>query len=1055
MRSSVVFIIVGMIVGGLSGNFGVAILGGIVGFALSRWLASANAESPEAASDLDELRNEVRHLREEVTRLTRRIDHLSTGAPESIEPVASEPEPDLAEATPKPVVEPTPVVVFLMAEEVVAPVEVLRAPKEEERSNIEFSPELPPEFSSDFPETEDLPIIETTPRFDPFTIAKNWLFGGNALVRVGVVILFFGLAFLVKFAAEHAVFPVEARYIAIGIGALVALGLGWRLRLSRPDYAMALQGLAVASLYLATFAAFRLHSLLPAGVTIAILTATCVLSAALAVLQNARAMAVIGICGGFLAPVLASTGGGSHVALFSYYALLNLGIVGIAWFKAWRPLNVLGFFFTFGIASLWASRNYRDELFASTEPFLIGFFILYLLVSLLYAKRRKAEAASLAVEVGGERIDYVDGTLVFGNPLVAFGLQYLMVKDMAYGSAFSALGLGLIYLPLATLLYRRGREEFRLMVESFLALGVIFASLAIPLGLDAKWTSAAWAAEGAGIFWVGLRQQRPAARAFALLLQFGSAISLVASLEQAHAQNWLGLIPVFDGSLLGPIFVGLAALFTARIMARQADQLREWEAALAPALVVAGLGFLNFAFPMFLDQSWSGLAWAVSGAIIVWLAQGRDHTAATLFGVLLQFVGGVAFGSSISSNTATPLLNRFWIGSIVVASAGLVSGWRVNRAGGEIARLSVLGLVWGLLWWSGAGLEEISNHVVYFRCLAFDIGFATLTALMLLMAGRTSRWQSAEAASLLLLPALAVCAGLALLEKAHPAIDGGWLAWPLALLVMAWALHRQEDNVSTKLLGTGHTFALWLITGLATWQCWWGFHELGDPLATWPILGWALAPIAVLALLNGGWLRTRWPLTKFAPTYGWSTIPIAASLWFWVFVANTVSDGNASPLPYLPIANPIDLATAGALLTILTWLRRWHANSGVAPTVKIGLAATTFYWLNSALLRTLHHWAGVPFDFDAMMQSMLVQASLSLFWSSLALVMMLFATRRQMRKLWLVGGVLLAIVVAKLFMVDLSNVGAIERIVSFIGVGVLLLVIGYFSPVPPKKMEGA
>ena len=117
------------------------------------------------------------------------------------------------------------------------------------------------------------------------------------------------------------------------------------------------------------------------------------------------------------------------------------------------------------------------------------------------------------------------------------------------------------------------------------------------------------------------------------------------------------------------------------------------------------------------------------------------------------------------------------------------------------------------------------------------------------------------------------------------------------------------------------------------------------------------------------------------------------------------------------------------------------------------MAITVFYWLNGVLLRTLHHWAGVPFNFDVMMHSTLVQASLSLFWATIALALMLFATRTRLRNLWLVGGGLLASVVLKLFVVDLSRVGTIERIVSFIGVGILLLVIGYFSPVPPKREE--
>jgi uncharacterized membrane protein len=1027
MHPSASFIVAGAIIGSIAGGLGFVVIGGIVGYLLFQVFESTRSESGKASLELEELKVEVLLLREEVAQLSRRIDGLSGDA-------ATEPSATPMAPHPEPVVEPPAVAA---PARLTIPEEVGATPAATRQSH-----DYEPPFAS-----------EAIRHTELFASIRHWLFGGNMLVRVGVVILFFGLAFLVKFAAEHAVFPVEARYIAIDFGALIALGLGWRLRARRPDYAMALQGLAVASLYLVTFAAYRLHSLLPGGATIALLTATCVLSATLAVLQNARAMAVIGICGGFLAPVLASTGHGSHVELFSYYALLNAGIVGIAWFKAWRPLNVLGFFLTFGVAGLWAGHNYRDELFASTEPFLIGFFLLYLLIAMLYARRRKAESTSPAIHVAGERIDYVDGTLVFGNPLLAFGLQYLMVEDMAYGSALSALGLGLIYLPLAALLHRRGREEFRLMVESFLALGIIFASLAIPLGFDAQWTSAAWAAEGAGIFWVGLRQERPAARAFALLLQLGSAISLLISLDAPGIENRFGLIPVFDGSFLGAIFVGLAALLSFRLMERHNDRLRPWESGLAPLVLVAGLGFLNLALPMFLDLSWSALAWAVAGAFIVWLSERRGYASALAFGALLQLIGGVAFATSISSTTAVPLLNRFWIGGIVIAGAGFVSGWRVNRGSGELARVSVLGLAWGLVWWSGAGLVEISNHVADPVILAANIGFASLTALLLLTAGRTVGWRRAEAAALLLLPGLLICAGLALIGKTHPAIDGGWLAWPLAALILVWALRRLEENLSPRLLGACHSVALWLFTGLATWQCWWWFRDLSDPRSAWPILGWALAPMAVLGLLNSGWMRSRWPLANHAPSYGRASIPVAAALWFWVFVANTASTGNADPLPYLPIANPIDLATVGALMAILVWAARWHGESDAAPLIRIGLAATSFYGLNSALLRTLHHWAGVPFDFDAMMRSTLVQASLSLFWSSLALALMLFATRRRLRTLWLVGGGLLAVVVAKLFLVDLSSVGAIERIVSFIGVGVLLLVVGYFSPVPPKQKE--
>jgi len=90
-----------------------------------------------------------------------------------------------------------------------------------------------------------------------------------------------------------------------------------------------------------------------------------------------------------------------------------------------------------------------------------------------------------------------------------------------------------------------------------------------------------------------------------------------------------------------------------------------------------------------------------------------------------------------------------------------------------------------------------------------------------------------------------------------------------------------------------------------------------------------------------------------------------------------------------------------------------------------------------------------------MLRSMLVQAALSLFWSVLALCTMVIATRLRMRVLWITGAALMGAVVVKLFLVDLSNIGGIERIVSFIGVGLLMLLIGYLSPVPPRAQERA
>ena len=244
--------------------------------------------------------------------------------------------------------------------------------------------------------------------------------------------------------------------------AFALLGLGWWLRRRNPNYGLMLQGTGIAVLYLTVFAAMRLHPLLDPKLALGLLVLVTAFSAILAVAQNALGLAVAAALGGFAAPILTSTGSGNHVALFSYFILLNAGILAIAWFKAWRLLNLVGFLGTFGIGFAWGLRSYTPELLWSSEPFLIVFFLMYVAIGLLFARRRLREAADVPegrdelLRWSRGRADYVDATVLFGPPLVGFGLQYAIVQHIEFAAAFSALGLGLFYLVLARLL--RGRN---------------------------------------------------------------------------------------------------------------------------------------------------------------------------------------------------------------------------------------------------------------------------------------------------------------------------------------------------------------------------------------------------------------------------------------------------------------------------------------------------------------------------------------------------------------------------------------------------------------------
>jgi uncharacterized membrane protein len=219
-------------------------------------------------------------------------------------------------------------------------------------------------------------------------------------------------------------------------------------------------------------------------------------------------------------------------------------------------------------------------------------------------------------------------------------------------------------------------------------------------------------------------------------------------------------------------------------------------------------------------------------------------------------------------------------------------------------------------------------------------------------------------------------------------------------------------------------------------------------------------PGTLIALFAARGERLGWPVAVRRNAYLYlGAMPLAVFLLLWVVLVNFVSNGDPAPLPYVPLLNPLDLAQAGALLAVATWytgLRRLALGNAPLPGTAAALSVfgvVVFVALNGVLLRSLHHYAGVPFYFHTMMRSMLVQAAFSLFWSLLALAAMVTAGRRGLRPLWMVGAVLLAIVVAKLFLIDLANTGTVERVISFISVGVLVIVIGYFAPVPPKAKE--
>ena len=226
-----------------------------------------------------------------------------------------------------------------------------------------------------------------------------------------------------------------------------------------------------------------------------------------------------------------------------------------------------------------------------------------------------------------------------------------------------------------------------------------------------------------------------------------------------------------------------------------------------------------------------------------------------------------------------------------------------------------------------------------------------------------------------------------------------------------------------------------------------------------------VAATAVLLVLSDRlWFRlaqkgTAWPLDRFGRDYLWvAAAPLALAVAFGSLLVALSSDGNARPLPYIPLLNPTDLAVAIGLGSCTVWLLRVRESSLRIPPAAgdrrwmLALAALGFVALNTVWLRVAHHFGGVAWNAPSLFASFVVQAGYSILWTLTALGLMVVANRRNLRAGWMAGAVLLGLTVLKLFVIDLSNRGGSERIVVFIAVGLLMLVVGYFAPVPPAQV---
>lgn len=507
---------------------------------------------------------------------------------------------------------------------------------------------------------------------------------------------------------------------------------------------------------------------------------------------------------------------------------------------------------------------------------------------------------------------------------------------------------------------------------------------------------------------------------------------------------------LLDGDRLPLAFcaLGLAAVYAALAWALIRH---ERYAVLGHGHALLSAGFATLAVPLALSARATASVFALEGAGLVWLGLRQGRRLPRWIGAGLQLAAAFALIMAADDWTrdTRAIANPTFMDALLIALAGFASALAYRNV--ARSRIAAGYFLWGLAWWCGNAVHEIDRFVAFPARADALLAFVALTAWWV---AETQRRRPARALVLTVLAAFLIAIPLAFAQTGahrHPFAGYGLWAWLAFGVLGARSLRCLRDS--------DDRFASW--AQCAWWLAWptalslpgayvaerWGLADGWRVL----LLAWPWLLVAALSQFRWNWLA--FPRGTRLDAYRAPLQSLYFALLGIGWLQALFQPGGSSPLPWLPVLNPLELAALAALALAAHWL--WSAHAPVAlQRLRVALlAAAGFALVTSMSLRAVHHWGGVPWD-PALPSTSIAQTSLTVVWSVLGVIGWIAGSRRGQRALWLAGAVLMALVLAKLILVDRQHLGNLLGIGSFIAFGVLCTLVGYFAPAPPRATEG-
>ena len=347
------------------------------------------------------------------------------------------------------------------------------------------------------------------------TLEEN--IGGKWFARIGIAALVLGVSFFLKYAIDSGWIGETGRVILGIFTGIALLAIGEKTIRRYPYYGQITAGGGIAILYLALFAAHNFYGLLSqygAFLAMALVTGAAI---ALSIRWGALSLMHVATLGGFVVPLLVSSGESKQTELFSYIAILDLAILAVSLRNKWHSVQVIGFLGTYFLTYLWAGSYYESYYLGSTLSFATLFFVIFSLATISYNVLRRQ--LSTGVE---QLLSVVVAVAYFtsGYALLKSGYEDFL--------GFFTLLLAVYYFALARIVRVATPQDKALW--QFLAMAAVsFITLCIPVQFEGEIVTIGWAVEAVLLLSVWKSTRRLMLGAFSVLIFFFAAFKYLTS----------------------------------------------------------------------------------------------------------------------------------------------------------------------------------------------------------------------------------------------------------------------------------------------------------------------------------------------------------------------------------------------------------------------------------------------------------------------------------------------------------------------------------------------